>query len=428
MFQRATCCRICGNTNLEPILELGQQALTGVFPRSREQKLTVGPLTLVRCAGEGSQFCNLVQLADSYESSEIYGDNYGYRSGLNRLMVEHLKNKVDELLKIASVEKQDLVLDIGSNDGTTLGFFPDNGPLLVGIDPSAKKFGKYYKPHIHRVPELFSADLFRDKFPGQKPKVVTSIAMFYDLEVPQQFVNDVASILADDGIWHLEQSYLPSMLAVNAYDTVCHEHIEYYSLRQMQFMLQRAKLRIIDVVLNDVNGGSFALTVAKENSPFPSNEATVHECVQREAALGLGTARPFDEFKSRVRRHREELVELVRQLKSQGKKVLGYGASTKGNVILQYCGFTPDDLPAIADVNEDKHGCFTPGTLIPIISEREAHAMQPDYFLVFPWHFRRNLLQREEAFFARGGKMIFPLPRIEIVGRDSIVPVAQLVS
>ena len=428
MFQRATCCRICGNTNLEPILELGEQVLTGVFPKLRDQKLTVGPLTLVRCADEGTQVCNLVQLACSYQSSEIYGENYGYRSGLNRTMVEHLKNKVAELLKIAPVGKSDMVLDIGANDGTTLGFFADNGPLLVGIDPSAKKFGKYYKPHIHRVPELFSATLFRDRFPGQKAKIVTSIAMFYDLEVPQQFVDDVASILADDGVWHLEQSYLPSMLEVNAYDTVCHEHIEYYALRQMQFMLDRAKLRIIDVALNDVNGGSFALTVAKENSSFRSNDAAISECLRREAALGLNTARPFDEFKSRVRRHREELIALVKRLKSQSKKVLGYGASTKGNVILQYCGFTTDDLPAIADVNEDKFGSFTPGTRIPIISEREVHAMQPDYFLVFPWHFRRNLLQREEAFLVRGGKMIFPLPRIEIVGRDSIVPAAELIS
>ncbi len=417
MFIKAQRCRICGNTNLQPIISLGQQTLTGVFPRHPSQKLTVGPLDLVRCAvDDPAKHCGLVQLAHSYEPGEIYGDDYGYRSGLNRSMVEHLKNKVAGLLKIVPLESNDMVVDIGSNDGTTLSFYPDKGATLVGVDPSAKKFAKYYKPRIHRIAELFSAAALRDRFPGRHAKIVTSIAMFYDLEAPEEFIRQVASILAEDGIWHLEQSYLPLMLRTNAYDTICHEHIEYYALRQIKMMMERCGLQLIGISLNNVNGGSFALTVGKADSRHVANQQAIDELLQLEEQLGLTTSRPFEQFKQNVFRHREELMALLGELKSQGKRVLGYGASTKGNVILQFCGLTSADLPAIAEVNEDKFGAFTPGTLIPVISETEAHAMRPDYFLIMPWHFRQNLLEREREFLRRGGKVIFPLPRIEIVG------------
>ena len=180
--------------------------------------------------------------------------------------------------------------------------------------------------------------------------------MFYDLEDPEDFIRQVASILADEGIWHLEQSYLPLMLRANAYDTICHEHIEYYALRQMKIMMERCGLKMVDVSLNDVNGGSSALTVAKADSRYEPNQQAIDELLLEEERLGLNTARPFEQFKANVLRHREELIALLRELKSQGKRVLGYGASTKGNVILQYCGLTSADLPAIAEVNEDKFG------------------------------------------------------------------------
>lgn len=417
MFHPVTRCRICGNPKLLPILSLGDQALTGVFPRSADQPITIGPLELVRCSvDDPRRHCGLVQLAHSYEPTEMYGDNYGYRSGLNRSMVEHLKNKVADLMKIAPLRPGDLVLDIGSNDGTTLGFYPETGVDLVGVDPSSKKFGKYYKPHITRIPELFNAAAFNARFPGRKARIVSSIAMFYDLEDPQAFIRQVVSILADDGIWHLEQSYLPLMLKANAYDTICHEHIEYYALRQMQFMFERDGLKIIDVALNDINGGSFALTVAKAGSDFKPNSAAIGDLARQEEQLGLTTERPYRAFAEVVRKHREELPALIRKLKAEGKKVLGYGASTKGNVILQYCGLTAADLPAVAEVNPDKFGGFTPGTKLPIISEQQAHQLKPDYFLVLPWHFRANLVGREQAFLNGGGRMIFPLPKIEIVG------------
>jgi len=230
-----------------------------------------------------------------------------------------------------------------------------------------------------------------------------------------QFVRDIAAVLAEDGIWHLEQSYLPLMMERNAYDTICHEHVEYYALRQIKWMAERCGLRILDVEINDTNGGSFAVTICKSESSLVSNQDHISSMIKSEQDLGLDQLGPYEQFKERVLRHRDELRDLLHKLKVSGAKIFGYGASTKGNVILQFCGMTKEDLEAIAEVNPDKFGSFTPGTLISIISENDAHAQRPAYLLVLPWHFRDNLIQREAAYLKAGGKMIFPLPSIEIV-------------
>lgn len=410
MINPLTACRICGNTTLLPVLSLGDQFLTGVFPRSRDERISCGPLDLVKCHGEDA--CSLLQLGHSYDSSEMYGANYGYRSGLNQSMVDHLRAKVCGLQRMVSIGAGDVILDIGSNDGTLLSCYPE-GPTLVGMDPTAAKFRRFYQPRIHVVPDFFSAGVFQKEVTLAKAKIITSIAMLYDLESPISFVREIAAILSGDGIWHFEQSYLPSMLRMNAYDTVCHEHVEYYGLRQIKWMLDRCGLKILDVEINDVNGGSFAVTAALATSPLAANETKVQEILQSEE--GLDTMLSYETFAKRVVAHREELRATLSGIAASGATVLGYGASTKGNVILQYCGLTASDIPAIAEVNPDKFGAFTPGTLIPIISEAEARARKPDYFLVMPWHFRGNLLAREKAFLQAGGKMLFPLPEVEIV-------------
>jgi hypothetical protein len=239
--------------------------------------------------------------------------------------------------------------------------------------------------------------------------------MFYDLEHPATFVADIAKILARDGIWHFEQSYMPTMLRLTAYDTVCHEHLEYYSLSVVQRLLAGAGLRVIDVEMNSVNGGSFAVTAARDDSPFKANDTVINWLLTQEDRMGLHTPRPFRQFEERVYEHRANLRSLIQALAADGKRVLGYGASTKGNVLLQFCQLGPSEIAAIADVNPDKFGAFTPGTGIPIVSEEEAKRMNPDYFLVLPWHFRDNVMHREAEFLANGGKLIFPLPEIEIV-------------
>ncbi len=415
MFYKINGCRICGNRDLVSVLCLGEQYLTGVFPRVRDANITTGPLELVACQTKGhDSACGLVQLRHTFNLNEMYGDHYGYRSSLNKAMIAHLHEKVANLLLRVPLRAGDLVLDIGSNDGTLLSAYPATAATVVGVDPAAQKFASFYPPHIELVAGFFTAELFQERFGGRKARIITSIAMFYDLESPMEFMRNVASILADDGIWHFEQSYLPSMLRTKSYDTVCHEHIEYYSLKQIKWMADRCGLKIVDVEFNSVNGGSFAVTAAKAESAMAAKNDRIEEILSEEDAKGLADSVLCHEFEAEVHSHKEKLLALLRGLKAEGKTVLGYGASTKGNVLLQFCGITTDLLPCIAEVNSDKFGCFTPGTNIPIVSEKEAHALNPDYLLVLPWHFRDSLILRESEYLQRGGKMIFPLPSLEI--------------
>jgi len=411
-------CRICANPNLLPILNLGTQALTGVFLKTREQAVTSGPLELVKCQENNTdKHCGLVQLRHSYNPDELYGDNYGYRSGLNKSMVAHLQNKVSQIEKRIDLTEGDLVLDIGSNDGTLLGAYANKKLILTGIDPTAEKFREYYPSYIELIPEFFSARIIKNRFGNKKAKVITSIAMFYDLESPIEFMQEIREVLGDNGIWILEQSYLPTMLKMNAYDTICHEHLEYYCLKQLKWIADRVGLKIIDAELNNINGGSFSVTVTKSNSSYQDKGSVVDKILSEEKRQALFQLKPYKEFSQRILKHREELIKFIKNERNKKKKFIGYGASTKGNVILQFCNLTEKEIPFIAEVNKDKFGCFTPGTLIPIISEQEARAMQPDYFLVLPWHFKENIIEREKDYLAGGGKLFFPLPRLEIVGQ-----------
>ncbi len=330
-------------------------------------------------------------------------------------MVRHLTQKIGKLEQFAELKAGDTVLDIGSNDATSLKAYQTPSLKRIGIDPTGAKFRQYYPDDIKLVPDFFNAKNF-DSMSKERAKIITSIAMFYDLEDPIAFARDIAHCLSADGVWHFEQSYMPSMLRTNSYDTICHEHLEYYSLEVVQHILDAAGLKVIDVTMNNVNGGSFAVTAARrENRSLPANQAVIDWLLGQEHRMGLGTPKPFREFEERVFRHRDDLTRLIRSLTGDGKKVLGYGASTKGNVVLQFCGLGPADIPAIAEVNADKFGRVTPGTHIPIVSEQEAKAMNPDYFLVLPWHFKDGILRREKDYLAAGGKFIFPFPEIEIV-------------
>lgn len=409
MYKESKTCRICGRIDLVTVLSMGEQVLTGVFPKSPAEKITKGPLDLVWCSS-----CGLLQMKHSYNLEEMYGENYGYRSGLNSSMVRHLQNKIHALERLVSLDARDLVIDIGSNDATSLKAYTGRH-RKVGIDPTGSKFKEFYTDEITLIPDFFSAAAFRKAFPNEKAKIVTSIAMFYDLERPKDFVRDIESVLAEDGIWHFEQSYMPSMLRTNSYDTICHEHLEFYSFKVVKNMLESCGLRIIDVQMNAVNGGSFAVTACRKGASHKSNTPVLEWMLKQEEDMGLDTPLPYRDFETRVFRHRKNLRDLIESLVADGKKIIGYGASTKGNVLLQFCGFTQKQIPCIAEVNPDKFGSYTPGTNIPIISEAEARAMRPDYFLVLPWHFKHGILEKEKEFLEKGGKLIFPLPEIEIV-------------
>jgi NDP-4-keto-2,6-dideoxyhexose 3-C-methyltransferase len=419
MYTRADKCRICGNTDLVRVLDLGEQMLTGVFPAERNADITVGPLNLVKCTGDDS-VCGLLQLEHSYDLGEMYGENYGYRSGLNASMVAHLGRKVERIAGLVELRPGDLVVDIGSNDSTTLRAYSQPGLTLVGVDPTGRKFREYYPDHVELIPDFFSSALLEERFPGRKAKVVTSFSMFYDLPAPMEFMRQVADVLADDGIWVFEQSYMPLMLETNSYDTVCHEHLEFYALRQIKWMADRVGLRIVDVEFNEVNGGSFSITVAKGDGSeaLPGH---VRKILDDEDAAGLSTLEPYRAFEERVRRSRDELLAFVDGARAEGKTVAALGASTKGNVLLQYCGLTEDRLSAVGEVNPEKFGCFTPGTWIPIVPESELLADRPDYLIVLPWHFRR-FFEQSAAF--TGTRLVFPLPTLQVAAPAGRAPVA----
>lgn len=409
MYKQIHACRICGNSELPVVLDLGIQRLTGVFPKCRDQLVTAGPLALVKCSGN-RDVCGLLQLQDTYDLAQLYGDNYGYRSGLNASMVSHLQSKVRDILKRVTLPEDALIIDIGSNDSTTLQAYP-KGHTLVGVDPTGAKFRSYYPPHIELIADFFSAALIKRRFPNRRASVITSISMFYDLEQPLQFMREVSELLADDGIWVLEQSYMPTMLARTAYDTVCHEHLEYYSLAQIKWMADRSNLEVIDVEFNDVNGGSFSVVVARRGSHH-SPSSQVAEAFLAEKQLRLNELQPYQDFAARTVLSRRYLRSFLDNALSEGKTVAALGASTKGNVLLQYCNVSPQEIMGVGEVNEDKFGSFTPGTLIPILSEADLLAKNPDYLLVLPWHFREFFLTRSKL---KGRQLVFPLPQLEVV-------------
>jgi len=404
-------CRICGNSDLVPVVDLGEQYLTGVFPLQKTETLSKGPLKLVKCHG-GESVCGLLQLEHSYDLKQLYGDNYGYRSGLNASMVRHLQVKVAEILERCDLNKGDLVIDIGSNDGTTLAAFPEY-LQLAGIDPTGEKFISYYEKHIALIPEFFSSDLITSFYPGKKAKVVTSFSMFYDLEDPIDFACQVAGILDPyNGIWMLEQSYMPLMLERTAYDTICHEHLEYYGLKQIVWLMDKAGLEVVDVKLNDVNGGSFSVIVAHKGSRHDDIYNVADGLIASELSKGLSNLEPYKQFACRAEENKQSIQDFVQMAKREGKRVCGLGASTKGNVILQYCGFGLDDIEVIGDVNKDKHGALTPGTWIPIEAEEIVLESRPDYLIVLPWHFKDFFLESPKF---KGENLVFLLPYLETV-------------
>jgi SAM-dependent methyltransferase len=409
-------CRCCGSDKLVEVVSLGPQHLQGSFVKEGKEMPPQRrvPLTLMRCdvtADENA--CGLLQLAYSVPPEILYA-SYWYRSGTNRRMTEHLQGIASEVA--ARLNKRSArVLDIGCNDGTFLNALPDSHKGF-GVDPSdvaAECDGDYV--------------LIRNTFPspevaelaGTEPfDAVTSIAMFYDLEAPVDFARAVADYLHADGIWIIELSYMPTMLARNAYDTLCHEHLEYYSLAVIEFIAEKAGLKVVDATLNDINGGSIRCILTHQSSFRHRTDAGsdhVAALRQSEFDLALDTDGPYRAFQKRIDVHRDELRTLIGNIHSQGRTVHVYGASTKGNTILQFCGLDKAQIECAADRNPDKHGARTLGTDIPIVSEVVSREMRPDYYLVLPWHFRKEFLEREAATIKAGTAMIFPLPRIEVV-------------
>lgn len=419
LIREITRCRICGGEELQPVIDLGLHYIASIFPGDEvpNNLKTRYPLEVVRCAATNS--CGLVQLKHSVSPQVLYS-HYGYLSGINEAMRANLRDIAHKVERMAGLAPGDLVADIGCNDGTLLSFYDSTGLDRLGFDPADNVSCLARAKGLDVVSTFFSGDAFHLARPGKKARAVTSIAMFYDLEDPGAFVGDVASILADDGVWVIELSYLPFMLSKSSYDTICHEHLEYYSLRQIMWMLDRHGLKIHGIEFNEVNGGSFRLFIRREEAgPVASQtQQTIWSVKEKEERLGLATEAPYLRFRDQTEKVSQELRALLSEIIVSGKKAYVYGASTKGNTILQYCGIDRTIIPKAADRNPEKWGRRTLGTDILIISEEQARAEHPDYFLVLPWPFFQVFRKRETEFLERGGKFILPLPEVQIVGFD----------
>jgi hypothetical protein len=400
-------CRSCKSKNLYYLFSLGDHYFTGIFPQNKNTTVPKGKLTLLMC-----KKCSLVQLSENFNLNKMYGNNYGYRTGLNLSMVNHIKEKVNYLKNKFKINNEDLVLDIGSNDGTLLKFFNKNN--LIGIDPTISKFSKYYPKKIIKVANFFSKKNLDKILNKKKIKLITSIAMFYDLPDPISFAKDIYNILDDEGIWHLEQSYSGYMLKNLSYDTICHEHAEYYSLKSIKYIFDKSNLKIIDIKFNKINGGSFAISVAKKKSKRKTNKLIIKKILNYEKNNKINTIFMYKNFFKKINNEKAKLIKLLVNLKNKNKTIFGYGASTKGNVILQFCNLKDKQIKFICDVNKDKENCYTPGSKIKIINEKLAKKLKPDYYIVFPWHFKNFILNKEKLLIKNKTKFIFPLPKLRI--------------
>ncbi len=406
-FHKITKCRVCGNEHYNVVLDLGDQYLSGIFPKEIDPDMSKGPLTLVKC-DESKGGCGHVQLEHTFDLPTMYGEEYGYRSGLNGSMVKHLKGKAEKIIKDIELDSGDIVCDIAGNDGTFLGFFPKDCQL-ISIDPTSKKFKDYIPENVSYIADFFSADTFHERFGKQKAKVITSFSMFYDLEDPCEFARQVRSCLEPSGIWVLEQSYMPEMLRQNSFDTVCHEHLSYYGMRQIKYIMDKAGFNIIDFEFNDVNGGSISVVV----SPLGKECTTkLTALLASELEQGLDTTVPWDEFGDRINSCKEQFWKMIDYYKKNNAKICALGASTKGNVTLQTWEVTPNDIAVIGDVNPDKDGSYTPGTWIPIKDEEDVLLWDYDVHIVLPWHFRDFFLKNPKF---KGKRFLFPLPEPEVV-------------
>ena len=409
-------CRVCGSDALTRVISLGDQHLQGSFVKPGKEMPPTRKIatSLVRCDPmRDEKACGLLQMEYTVPPEVLYSA-YWYRSGTNNTMRNHLKAIAEDATQLLN-KLSAVVLDIGCNDGTLLNCYPSEHKKF-GIDPS--DVAQEVKGDIKVFQDLFPSDELLKFLQGEKCNIITSIAMFYDLENPIEFVQAIKQVLAPDGIWIFEMSYMPTMLKMHSYDTICHEHLEYYSLAIIEYILKQAGMKVFNATLNDINGGSIRCYATHSNNFIYKKDEyqrNIKLLRQEEFDLELDTDKPYKNFQDRINVHKEELNTLLKNFKKEGKKIHVYGASTKGNTILQWCGIDNRIIEVAAERNPDKYGAYTIGTEIPIVSEADSRAMNPDYYLVLPWHFKQEIVQREQEMLNKGVGLIFPLPDIEIV-------------
>ena len=399
-------CRNCRSHDLKKLFSLGNQSFTGKFIKKSEN-VKKAFINLAIC-----RKCKLVQLKNKYNLKYMYGPDYGYRTGINKTMTNHVRDVTKYLSKISKLKNNDHVLDIASNDGTLLNFY-NKKIVTFGIDPILKK----YKNHYNRI-DFFSNDFFSKKIvlskTKKKFKIITALSVFYDLTDPNKFLRDVHDLLHDDGFFFLEFADLASLIEFNMFDTICHEHAEYYSTQVLINMFNKNNLKLITINQTNINGRSKQYLLTKSNSKIRVNEKKIKKIIDHEKKLKLDDYSTYKKFFRKINVLKNKLNIFINKQIKLNKIIHGYGASTKGNTLLQFYKTNHKKIEYIADRNPDKFGLKTPGTNIEIVSEEVSRSYNPDYYLVLPWHFKDEILRREKKIRKKGTKFIFPLPSIKI--------------
>ncbi|MDC2976313.1 class I SAM-dependent methyltransferase [Candidatus Pelagibacter sp.] len=405
-------CIKCDNKKLDKIVDIGNQVISSLFYKKPEFNLKKYSLDLFECSE-----CKLVQLKELAPLNKMYGTTYGYRTSLSPLMIKHMRIKFLKILKNKGVKKKSNILDIGCNDGTFLNFFGKKGfANLYGIDPSAKKFIEFHHKNIKLANNFFSLNNVYKNFDKISFDLITSFAMFYDISKPNAFCNEIRKLLSKNGIWILELSYWPSLIENMTYDQICHEHIAYYSLTVFKKLVEKNGLKIIDFSFNEINGGSIEIICSKKLSKHKVNNKKINKQIEYEKKINRET---YDNLNLRISNTSKTLLEFLQNIKKSKKTLIGYGAATKGNIVLNQIKANRDIIPYIADANPEKFNKYTPGTNIKIISKNKMRKMKPDYLLVLIWSFRSEVIKQEINYIKKGGKLIFHLPTLHIIDKDN---------
>ena len=401
-------CRNCKSKKLITLFSLGNLCFTGKFS-SLNDNIKKKPVTVVLCKS-----CELVQLAHNYDLKYLYGPDYGYRTGINRTMTDHVKKITQTLAKKTSLKKNDLVLDIASNDGTLLKKYKNKNIIKFGVDPILNKYKKNYKNIRYSISGFFSASKVKEKT-KKKFKIISALSVFYDLLNPNKFLRDVKTLLLPEGVFLLEFADLASIIKYKMFDTICHEHLEYYSSKVIINLVKKNDLRVFDIKQNFINGSSKQYYICHKNSKIKSKSKIINKTLRSESKLKLNTVKTFKEFIQKINFLKTQLNNKIKYIRRNNQSIHCYGASTKGNVLLQYFNIDNKKISFAAERNKNKYGLVTPGSKIKIISEENSRKMKPDYYLVLPWHFKKEILKREKNTLRTGTKFIFPLPNFEII-------------
>ena len=400
-----TSCRLCGCSEFTPLISLGSQPLTGVFLKPEEKDPLKAPLELVVCND-----CKFMQLRHSVDTDLMYS-SYWYRSGTNQTMRDHLSGITKEVESKVRLSSGDVVIDTGCNDGTLLKSYTTDGLVKLGVDPSNAVLGIDERHNITKINNYFTHDSVKEWAADGSVKVITSISMFYDLDRPSVFAQDVKRLLRDDGLWIVEMNYTGDMIDNLGYDMISHEHVAYYTFLTFERLINDNGMFIKDVSSNSINGGSLRFVIGKE----PGETEAVNDVRQSEVSRGYDTLEHYETFANRISKFKDRLTSLVSDLNSKGKSIMAYGASTRGNTVMQHCGFTRSDISLALDRNPIKYGMEMSGSRIPIISEDEGRALMPDYLMILPYYFLDEFLDRESDYLRNGGKFIVYLPEIRII-------------